>query len=425
MGENFDDITWAELHDLLRKVRMELERRDDITNIMDLRLSARAYNCLKCSGILTVEDLCRRTGNYLLQNVLNLGKKSLKNIIDRLAWAGHALSDYEEDPDSIDDGEQLSFPTDVDEDDDGYYDIEQFLGKDEEEREKQAAPPRIPAEERLEQLVGLADVKRVVRRIVDYAEVTGLYPKQRENAASLHMLFAGNPGTAKTTVARLIGEMFYEKGVTKNPRVHEVGRQDLVAGYVGHTSPKVSEAFKKAKGGVLFIDEAYSLFDNNRSSFGDEAITTIVQEMENHRDDTIVIFAGYEDKMQELLATNAGLASRVKFHVRFADYDEEEMYRLLEYTSGEYGFALDARVREKVGPFIRAEVMSGESGNGRWIRNAIELAELNWASRVKKLSVGEVADEILTTLIAEDFDEVRGSEKKAPEPKRIGFRCDS
>ena len=141
----------------------------------------------------------------------------------------------------------------------------------------------------------------------------------------MHMVFTGSPGTAKTTVARLFAEILKDEKVLPVGQFVETGRADLVGAFVGHTAIQVTSKFHEAKGGVLFIDEAYSLCDDNRKSFGDEAIDTIVKEMENNREDTIVIFAGYTEPMQEFLDRNPGMRSRIAFHVDFDDYTVEEL----------------------------------------------------------------------------------------------------
>ena len=141
----------------------------------------------------------------------------------------------------------------------------------------------------------------------------------------MHMVFTGNPGTAKTTVARLFAQIMKENGLLPVGDLIEVGRADLVGKYVGWTAPTVKAKFAAAKGSVLFIDEAYSLVDDKDGLFGDEAINTIVQEMENQRDDTVVIFAGYPDKMEQFLKKNPGLRSRIAFHIPFEDYKPAEL----------------------------------------------------------------------------------------------------
>ena len=156
----------------------------------------------------------------------------------------------------------------------------------------------------------------------------------------LNMEFIGNPGTAKTTVARITAGILHEIGLLPTSELVEVGRADLVAKYTGQTADKVKEVFQKAKGKLLFIDEAYALTDCWENSYGDEAISTIVQEMENNREDTVVIFAGYPDKMNEFFSRNPGLRSRVPFTIRFSDYSAEEMAQIVEAEAKKRGFSL-------------------------------------------------------------------------------------
>jgi SpoVK/Ycf46/Vps4 family AAA+-type ATPase len=170
------------------------------------------------------------------------------------------------------------------------------------------------AYETLQKLVGLTEIKELVDRIIDTVKVRKIRDSMgmTGNAKALHMVFTGNPGTAKTTVARLIGQIFAEEKILSSGAFVECGRADLVGKYVGWTAKNVRERFKDAKGGVLFIDEAYALADGT-NTFGDEAINTLVQEMENHRSDVVVILAGYPDKMKTLLDRNEGLRSRITF----------------------------------------------------------------------------------------------------------------
>ena len=184
----------------------------------------------------------------------------------------------------------------------------------------------------LDSLIGLKEVKSQVRKIAAYARMKRDMAVKNKNDVSmvLNMTFVGNPGTAKTTVARILAGILFESGLLKSADPLEVGRADLVGKYVGHTADKVRNVFDDACGRLLFIDEAYALVDSRRSDFGDEAINTIVQEMENRRSDTIVVFAGYPDEMEEFFSRNPGLRSRVPFHITFPDYSAEEMVRITE-----------------------------------------------------------------------------------------------
>jgi len=431
-------------------------RRDNVglihppeDDIEVLGLSIRAYNCLRRFGIRTVADLCQMT-EAELQRVRNIGTKSAMEVKEKLYEYGCSL--IEEPPfadieqgngtdnnkagkvpagDRTTNGLECEGLDCIDED---FLDgaspngTDNDIGSDAAEvtDSETGEAHSLSAEERLGSLIGLEDVKLMVSSIADYAEVKKKYPKPNIDAdASLHMLFKGNPGTAKTTVARIVARTLYEKGILEKPEIHEVGRSDLIGEYIGKTAPLVVAAFDKAKGGVLFIDEAYSLAEGY-NGYGTEAITTIVQEMENRRNDTVVIFAGYDEKMEGFLNSNEGLASRIKFQIRFPDYSEEEMFRLLEYMAAEYGFSLTDDVEEMIMPMIVEECQSGNSGNGRWIRNAVEKAEMNWAKRIKAIPEEQITEAVLTTLLAADFANIEPSanDKKAPVPKHpkvIGF----
>ena len=236
----------------------------------------------------------------------------------------------------------------------------------------------------LDDLIGLDEVKEQVKKITAFAKLK----KDMENKGvetipmSLNMEFVGNPGTAKTTVARIMAGLLYEIGILSNEDIVEVGRADLVGQYVGHTADRVRSAFKRAKGRVLFIDEAYSLLDDVNGSFGDEAINTIVQEMENCREDTVVIFAGYPDKMENFVARNPGLRSRIPFVLRFRDYSVDEMVRITEAETKKRGFSLSPDAKIKIKEICSKASGNITLGNGRFCRNIVENALLNYSSRV-------------------------------------------
>lgn len=182
----------------------------------------------------------------------------------------------------------------------------------------------------LNAMIGLAEPKRIISEALDFNKAQKLFADKGFTAKrpSMHMVFAGNPGSAKTTVARLFAQIMKDNGLLTVGKLIEVGRADLVGKYVGWTAQIVRDKFKSAKGSVLFIDEAYSLVEERGGLYGDEAINTIVQEMENAREDTVVIFAGYPDKMREFIERNPGLKSRIAFHVNFPDYNTDELMEI-------------------------------------------------------------------------------------------------
>lgn len=272
----------------------------------------------------------------------------------------------------------------------------------------------------LEELIGLQSVKAVIGQALDYYKVQRLFAEKGRDAEhpAMHMVFTGNPGTAKTTAARLLARIMKENDLLSVGDLYEVGRADLVEKYVGWTAKHVQKLFSQAMGSVLFIDEAYSLLDDRDGSFGDEAINTIVQEMENCREDIVVIFAGYPDKMDDFLAHNPGLRSRIAFHVPFADYDTEELYAIAELTAKKKGLRLDPAVRDKLLPILSAARKTPGFGNGRYVRNLIERATLKQAGRLVKLDAAQMTSEAISILTAEDFDVL---DEKQPVRQRIGF----
>ena len=277
------------------------------------------------------------------------------------------------------------------------------------------------AYDKLQKMIGLSNAKQAMDKVLNYYKAQKLF-KDKGMAStypSLHMIFTGNPGTAKTTVARLYAQILKENGILSEGRLYEVGRSDLVGRYVGWTAGIVKEKFKKAQGSVLFIDEAYSLLDGKDRSFGDEAINTIVQEMENHREDVVVIFAGYPREMQEFLQRNPGLNSRVPFHIHFDDYSAPELYAIAEKIAADDNMILAEDVKEKIMPFLMQACSSPGFGNGRFVRNMVEGAKLNLANRLIDIPYDRVTKSDLLTLRAEDFEAPQP--EAAPARKQIGF----
>ncbi|MFD1938418.1 AAA family ATPase [Nonomuraea mangrovi] len=234
-------------------------------------------------------------------------------------------------------------------------------------------------------LVGLEPVKRQVRLLVAEVEADRLRRSAGLPAVSptRHLVFTGNPGTAKTTVARLIASAYAQLGLLSSGHLVEVSHADLIAEYLGQTAPKVRAAVESALGGVLFIDEAYALTPGgSHNSYGPEAIAELLRLMEEHRDDLVVIAAGYESRMTDFLAANPGLASRFPTTVRFPDYSENELVAIFESMASTAGLVLHGGVRDEVRGALRA-IPRGESfGNGRVVRNLLDRAVAHQAERI-------------------------------------------
>lgn len=276
--------------------------------------------------------------------------------------------------------------------------------------------------DKLQSMVGLTEIKSIIDQIISAQKMN----KARRDmgldvvCSSKHMIFTGNPGSAKTTVARLLASILYDEHVLNKNKFIECGRQDLVGRYVGWTAKQVETQFQKARGGILFIDEAYSLVEKE-GLYGDEAINTIVQMMENYRDDVIVIFAGYPDKMERFLEKNEGLRSRIAFHVDFPDYNAEELCDILKSMSKENGYTLDEEAEKKCRVIFESACENAEFGNGRFVRNVLEQAIIKQSSRIVSEHKNETYDKkIISTLSACDFD-INAAKTYKPTRKVIGF----
>lgn len=273
------------------------------------------------------------------------------------------------------------------------------------------------AEQKLRSMVGLEKAKEIIFRAVNFYRMRTAYQRlgKAVGRPSMHMVFTGNPGTAKTTVARLFAQILKDNDIITYGKLVEVGRADIVGKYVGHTAPLVRKAFDNAEGGVLFIDEAYSLLDEKNGLYGDEAINTIVQEMENRRDRLIVIFAGYKKEMENFLDRNTGLRSRVAFTVPFEDYTPAELLEIARLMAKDGGNALNPPAEKRLAEIFALAVREKNFGNGRFVRNIMERAEINRASRLA--SADDITISMAETFTAEDFDWTPSKTEK----RSVGF----
>ncbi len=269
-----------------------------------------------------------------------------------------------------------------------------------------ALPPQRPIEEllaELDALIGLEHVKTEVRQLTSLLRVQRLRQEQGLPVieTSRHLVFVGNPGTGKTTVARLLSQIYRTLGVVARGHLVETERADLVAGYVGQTAAKTKAVLQSALGGTVLIDEAYALARGGDNDFGREAIDTLVKFMEDHRDDLAVVVAGYPDEMREFIDTNPGLESRFARTLEFPDYTTDELLRIFDSMSEGKEYNLDDAARQKLAAVIEAEPRTRGFGNARFVRNVFEQAVAIQAVRLT--DVEKPTREQLTTLTANDI----------------------
>jgi AAA+ superfamily predicted ATPase len=259
----------------------------------------------------------------------------------------------------------------------------------------------------LDALVGLESVKREVRTLTNMIEVGRRRQEAGLKAASVrrHLAFTGNPGTGKTTVARLYGEILASLGVLERGHLVEVSRVDLVGEHIGSTAIRTQEAFDRARGGVLFVDEAYALSpEDSGRDFGREAIDTLVKLMEDHRDAVVVIVAGYTAEMERFLTVNPGVASRFSRTISFPDYTAEELLRIVEQQAEEHEYRLAPGTAEGLVKYFDALPKGPAFGNGRTARQTFESMVERHAGRVAALAGASTDD--LSLLYPEDLPEL-------------------
>jgi AAA+ superfamily predicted ATPase len=271
----------------------------------------------------------------------------------------------------------------------------------------------------LEEMIGLTEIKKTIRQIVAQFKIQNVLTERNisKTIPCRHMIFYGNPGTAKTTVARLLGQILASEGILRKNTFTEIGRDGLVAEYVGQTAVKTMKVIKKSRGGILFIDEAYSLVET-KGYYGDECISTLVQQMDIIKDDTIIIFAGYPKKMEEFLDKNEGLRSRIGFHVKFDNYTKEELIEILKLMANKQHFKLTDSAIKGASEQIDKAINTKDFGNGRFIRNLLEQAMMKQAIRLvdKNISYRDLSTEELTTI-----DNIDIQEMNVLKERKLGF----
>ena len=277
------------------------------------------------------------------------------------------------------------------------------------------AEEELPPPEKMEDLmaeldsyIGLGAVKEEVHNLINMVQV---YKLRREHDLpttdmSLHMVFTGNPGTGKTMMARMMARIYRSLGILSKGQLVEVDRSGLVAGYVGQTALKTQKVIEKAMGGVLFVDEAYALNGKSENDFGQEAIDTLLKAMEDHRDDLVVIVAGYNDLMDKFIHSNPGLESRFNRFLLFEDYSLDELMAIFKMRCGK-GYTLSPEAEPLVRDYIAEESADGDGfGNARGVRNIFEHILVAQNNRLAKME--SVTREDLMTLLPEDVMHARG-----------------
>lgn len=257
----------------------------------------------------------------------------------------------------------------------------------------------------LNSLIGLNEVKSEINTLINFIKIQ----KAREQSGlistsiSYHIVFTGNPGTGKTTVARIVAKIYKHLGILKEGQLVETDRSGLVAEYVGQTAVKVNKTVNSALNGVLFIDEAYSLVGENKDDFGKEAVATLIKRMEDDRDKLVMVLAGYTKEMMEFINTNPGFKSRFNRYISFPDYTPNELFEIFEKSCNklEYHLTEEAKI-SLLSVFKNAYSSRDKSfGNGRFVRNVFEKTLEQQANRIAKER--SLTKEILTTIIKDDI----------------------
>ena len=276
--------------------------------------------------------------------------------------------------------------------------------------------------EQLKQLTGLQEFKDTIHQILSAQKRFIIARSRGRNIqpSTFHMCFLGNPGTGKTEMSKLTAQILYRAGIVSKDTLTVAGRSSLVGDHVGETALKTKALLKKASGGVLLIDEAYALMDDRSNSYGDEAINTLVEELEKYRGNLVMILAGYPDKMAHLLDTNPGLQSRIPFTVHFPNYTTNQLCSIAEKMAEEDGYYFREDVSEKLTEILNNARKDPSFGNARYVRSLIEKAEATKSDRVDLTKLMTLSDDELFQLTPTEFQNLSSVRACAPQ-KKIGF----
>lgn len=273
------------------------------------------------------------------------------------------------------------------------------------DRETAHAAKDAPALQQLDKLIGLESVKEEVNKLTNFIKVQNLRKQKGMNAITLsyHCVFTGNPGTGKTTVARIVAQIYRELGILKKGQLVETDRSGLVAEYVGQTAVKTNKIIDSALDGVLFIDEAYSLVQGGGNDYGKEAIATLLKRMEDDRDRLVVILAGYDNEMKLFIDSNPGLQSRFNHYIHFSDYNAEELMAIFKLNLKKFDYELTNDAEQKISHLFSYAVSHKDQnfGNGRYARNVLEKTLENQATRLA--TVSEITEQMLRTIEEHDI----------------------
>ena len=285
----------------------------------------------------------------------------------------------------------------------GYLEIKRICNSDEVVEDARSLTDLL---EEVNNLIGLKNVKSKVNDLIIYQKIQKMREKEGLNAvkSTLHLSFTGNPGTGKTTVARIIGRIYKQLGLLSKGHFIEVSRTDLIAGYQGQTALKVKNVIEKAKGGVLFIDEAYSITENEQSdSYGRECITELTKALEDYRNDLVVIVVGYSEPMKNFFSSNPGLKSRFNTFIEFEDYNTKELLEILISMCKNNDYDLTEKAKVKLNDFFETELQNKKENfsNGRMVRNIYDDLVMNHARRI--VSIKNITKEDLLLITDLDF----------------------
>ena len=261
----------------------------------------------------------------------------------------------------------------------------------------------------LNSLIGLNEVKNEINKLINFIKIQKAREKSglKNTTTSYHLIFTGNPGTGKTTVARLVAKIYKHLGILNKGHLVETDRSGLVAEYVGQTAVKVNNIVDTALDGILFIDEAYSLSMGGSNDFGKEAISTLIKRTEDDRERVAIVLAGYTEEMADFIGVNPGLKSRFNRYINFPDYNSDELIKIFEKLCRDLDYDTNNRAKQKIRILFHEAFKNRDKtfGNGRYVRNIFETTLELHANRISNIK--DLTREVLTTITEEDIPEIK------------------